>query len=200
MRAMNGATRALELVAPHCDLVDRLRAVPPAAAMRGVFYHHIDGYMRKAGLQDAYRSYFPETVSALPFYPLSDYMLRLATAGALVASPERLHEGMREIARGNAASFVQSLLGRTLIRLLSNDPAKLTEQGLAARRQTHRYGRWSLIRHAPRVLEVVYEDEFLWIESVVVGSAEGTYVGCAFPVHQEHTLRSRFSGSTIHSW
>jgi hypothetical protein len=107
---------------------------------------------------------------------------------------------MREIARGNAASFVQSLLGRTLIRLLSNDPAKLTEQGLAARRQTHRYGRWSLIRHAPRVLEVVYEDEFLWIESVVVGSAEGTYVGCAFPVHQEHTLRSRFSGSTIHSW
>lgn len=197
---MDGAARALEFVAPHCDIVERMRAVPPAAAIRGIFYQNIDGYLRKAGLHEAYRSYFPESASALPYYPLNDYMLRMATAGALVTSPERLHEGMRAISRGSAANFAQSLLGKTLIRLLSNDPAKLTEQGLAARRQTHRYGRWSIVRHSPRCLEVVYEDEFMWIESVVVGAAEGTYVGCPFPVHQKHTLRSRFSGSTIHSW
>lgn len=197
---MNGPPSALELVAPHCDLVDRLQAVPPAAAVRGIFHHNVEGYLRKVGRLDAFRSYFPNSVSALPFYPLSDYMLRLATAGALVASPARLHDGMREICRDHAASFARSLLGRTLIRLLSNDPARLTEQGLAARRQTHRYGRWSLIRHGPRQLEVVYEDEYVWIESAVAGAAEGTYVGCPFAVHQEHRIRSRFSGSTIHSW
>lgn len=198
---MDGVSRALELIAPHCDIVDRLRCVPPAAAIRGVFFQNIERYLRQVELLGEFRRYFPDDrISALPYYPLSDYLVRVATAGALVSSPATLHEGMRRMCRCHATSFADSLLGKTLIRLLSSDPARLTEQGLAARRQTHRYGRWTLVRHGPRALEVVYEDEYIWIESAVAGAAEGTYVACSSPVHQEHILRSRFSGSTIHSW
>jgi uncharacterized protein (TIGR02265 family) len=200
MPAMNGTSRALELVADHCDLVDRLRALPPSAAVHGLYHQHVEKTLYQCGRLEVYRAYFPSPVSALRHFALGDYLLRLATAGALVAGPEKLHEGMREITRGHAAAFAQSLLGRALFRLLANDPRKLIEQGVAARRLTHRYGRWSLIQHGPRTVEVVYEDEFAWIDSAVAGAAEGTFAGLDFPVHQRHTQRSRFSGSTIHSW
>lgn len=200
---MNGSTvsRALQLVSPHCDIEDRLPAVPPSAAIRGLFIHNVEKHLRRVGQFEAYREYFPsDDYHALPLYPLSDYMVRLAVAGALVASPAELHAGMREITRSYARRVAESLLGKTLIRLLANEPGRLTEQGLAARRQTHHYGRWTLLRHGPRELEVIYEDEYCWILSAVAGAAEGTYEGLPMRVEHEHRLCSRFVGSTIHRW
>lgn len=193
--------QALELVAPHCDIVDRLRHVPPAATMRGVFFHNVEGQLERMGRLPAYRAYFPDDrFFSLPFYPLSDFLVRLACAGAIVASPARLHDGMRAITRGHATTFVQSLLGRALVRLLSRDPVRLTEQGIAARRQTYGYGRWTIERLTPRSLRVVYEDEFQWIESAVAGAAEGTYVACVPEVQLETVLSGRFTGHTTMRW
>jgi uncharacterized protein (TIGR02265 family) len=192
---------ALELVTPHCDIADRLRYVPPSAALRGLWFHNIEREVQQAGCWAAYRSYFPdEQYSALPYYPLSDYLLRYACAGALIETPERLHHGMHRIARTQAGGFMRSLLGRTLVRLLSPDPLRLCEQGMAARRQSYRYGRWTIVSHAPNQFEVVYEDEYLWIESVVDGAARGTFETVGFDVTVETKLTSRFSGSTVMSW
>jgi uncharacterized protein (TIGR02265 family) len=192
---------ALELVAPHCDIVDRLRHVPPSAAIRGLFFKNITYQLEQAGALPAFRAYFPDDQhGALPFYPLSDFLLRLACAGALLRTPAALHDGMRVLCRGHKVAFTSSLLGRALLRLLSREPRRLTEQGLAARRQTYRYGRWSLVQHEPTVLEVVYEDEYQWIESAVMGSAEGTYESCLPAVQIETRLHSRFSGSTFLRW
>ena len=198
---MDGTRRAIELVRPYLDIEERLPSVPPSAAIRGLFIHNVENHLKRIGLFAHYQGYFPgDRYAALPYYPLSEYMVRLALAGALIATPAEVHSGMREITRTYARRFADSLLGRTLIRLLANEPGRLTEQGLAARRQTHRYGRWTLLRHGPRELEVVYEDEYCWIESAVAGAAEGTYEGLPMYVQHEHRIRSRFSGSTIHRW
>ncbi|MDB4984864.1 MAG: hypothetical protein JWN04_42 [Myxococcaceae bacterium] len=192
---------ALELVAPHCDIVDRLRHVPPSAGVRGLFFNNLKTQIELAGRLGAYEAYFPDDRhSAMPYYPLADFMLRLACAGALVTTPAEVHEGMRVIARGNVHAFSQTLLGRTLLRLLAREPRRLTEQGLAARRQTHRYGRWTMLEHGPSELELIYEDEYQWIESAVSGAAEGTYAACVPSVNVETRLSSRFSGSTLLRW
>jgi uncharacterized protein (TIGR02265 family) len=206
-------THALELVAPHCDLVDRLRFIPPAASVRGMFFQNIEAQVERMGQSSAYHSYFPDDrYAALTYYPLSEFLLRLSCAGAVVSSlehgaaestgpaPERIHDGMRAITRGHATTFVQSLLGRTLVRLFSREPLRLTEQGLAARRQTHRYGRWTLQQVSSTHVQVVYEDEYLWIQSAIHGAAEGTYVTCLPEVRLETEVTGRFSGRTNIRW
>ncbi len=191
---------ALELVAPHCDIEERMRLVPPSARVRGVLFRPIYAQLEKRGLLQAFNEYFGHRRAAIPFYPLTDYLLSLAVAGALVATPSKLHEGMFAISKGNASEIVESLLGRALLRLLARDPVRLTEQGLAARRQTMAYGHWSIVRHGERAIEMVYENEYTWIDSAIAGSAVGTFEACGLTPRIETRLVDRFNGSTRIEW
>ena len=112
--------RVLELVGGYCDLEERLALVPPSARVRGLFIRTVGAGLQKAGKSEAYRALFDQTrFSPLRFYPVTDYLVHLAAGGALLAGPEHVHQGMREVSRGNAVAFSESLLGRTLLRALS---------------------------------------------------------------------------------
>jgi len=198
---MDGGSRAFELVRPHCDIAVRLQAVPPSASLRGLYFRNLETQVERAGRLDVYRSYFPDDHHGrLPYYPLTDYLLRLACAGAVLESPARLHDGMFSIARSYSTTFAESLLGRTLIRLLSRDPVRLSEQGIAAKRQTANYRHWQIVRHEPNVIEMRYEDEFQWIESVMAGAAQGTFDACGIAAKLETSMRSPYNGSTFVRW
>lgn len=199
---MHAYQRAIDLVAPYCDIVERMESLPPAARVRGLYLRTVETEMERRGKMAAYSELIPVRRRSWPlaWHPVNDYLVRLAVAGALIASPERLHEGIREIARANAMDFANSLLGRALIRLLARDPVRLSEQALAARRQTTNYGRWELIRHGATRIEMVYVNEYVWIESAIAYSAVGAFEACRLPVEAETTLVDRFNGSTMISW
>jgi uncharacterized protein (TIGR02265 family) len=198
---LSSVDRAIELVAPHCDIVDRLKAVPPSAQTRGVWIKNVEKQVEQRGVMPAYREYFPyDRFGALPYYPLSDFLIRLACAGALVTTPERVHEGMFLITKGNAESFMETILGRIMLRVLSRDPVRLLEQGMAARRQSFSYGHWELRRHSEREVEVVHQGEYWWIESGVAGAAAGTFEACNIVARTETKLIDRFNGSTFCRW
>src|SRR6516225_9544298 len=132
---------ALELVAPHCDIEERLVHVPETARVRGMFFGNIHAALERVGKLAKYRRYFPrEKYSMIPYYPLRDYLLRIAVAGAIYRTPKTLHEGMFEITRGHADTFMSSILGRVLLRFYERNPIRVSEQGLAARRQSLTYG------------------------------------------------------------
>lgn len=205
MAAMNGPRfqldRAIELVAPHCDIKERLDAVPPSARVRGLYLKSLESVLQHVGRVGLYHEYFRgERWSPVRMYPLRDYMIRLAVAGAALQSPERVHDGMRDVWRTNATTFASSLLGRTMLRLLSHDPVRLTEQGLAARRQTYQYGHWEIARHAPRSIEMIYREEYIWIESAITGGAIGAFESCGIEAKLETKLVNRFDGSTLITW
>ena len=192
---------AIELVAPHCDIVERLAVVPPSARVRGLYLNSFESMLERAGRAALYRRYFAnERWSALRMYPLRDYLIRLAVAGAALRGPERIHEGMHDVWRTNATTFASSILGRTMLRLLSHDPVRLTEQGLAARRQTYQYGHWSIVRHGPRSIEMVYREEYIWIESAIAGGAVGAFETCGIKADLQTKLINRFDGSTLINW
>ncbi len=200
-RGVSSIDRAIELVAPYCDIVDRLKVVPPSAQTRGVWIRNVEKQVERHGATAAYRRYFPyDRYGALPHYPLSDFLIRLACAGALVASPERVHDGMFLITKGNAESFMETILGRVMLRVLSRDPVRLLEQGMAARRQSFTYGHWELRRHSEREVEVVHQSEYWWIESGVAGAAAGTFEACNIVAQTETKLIDRFNGSTFCRW
>jgi len=193
--------RVIELVAPYCDIVERLELVPPSARVRGIYFQNVETQVAKHGLLDPYREYFPsDRYSALPFYPVAEILVRRACSGALLTSPERVHEGMFLIAKGNATAFAESLLGRMMLRKLSPDPMRLLEQAIAGRRQSTTYGHWEIRRHGDRALEVVYREEYSWIESAIAGAAHGTFEACGLTAQIETTLIDRFNGSTLFRW
>jgi uncharacterized protein (TIGR02265 family) len=191
----------LDIVAPYCDIRERLQLVPAAARVRGLYFRSLVSELKQAGKLTEYRALFPDdNWSAMELYPLSSYILRLACSGALLASPERVHEGMHDIMRANATAFADSLLGKAMLRLLSRDPVRLTEQALAARRLTHLYGHWEIARHGPRCIEMIYHEEYVWLESAAVGAARGTFEACGLSPMLETRLKDRFNGSTLVRW
>jgi uncharacterized protein (TIGR02265 family) len=193
--------RAIALVAPYCDIEDRLRVIPPSAQVRGIFLKSMEQTITRCGLLAQYREYFPtDSYSSFPFYPIGELLIRCACGGALLTSPERVHDGMVLVTKGNAEAFMSSLLGRVMLRALSRDPFRLLQQAMAARRQSFTYGHWELKRHSGRELEVAYTDEFWWIESAALGSAQGTFDACGLNVRIRTELKDRLNGSTFFSW
>lgn len=184
----------------HSDLHERLRAVPPSAKVRGLYFRSTITVLTAAGKIDEYRELFPEDYSAMRWYPTSDYLIRLAVGAALLTTPERIHEGMREIGRRNAVAFAESLLGRTMLRLLSHDPQKLLRQACAGRRQSYLYGRWEVEFIEDRAAEMRMNEEYIWIESNLVGAAEGTFESIGLAVSVECELTSPFEGRHILRW
>jgi len=203
MRAMPTASegKALDLVAPHCDIVTRLGDVPPSARVRGLYFRSVLGVLRSRERLASYDEYFPgERWSSLTFYPVGDYLLRAAVAGALLTSPQSLHEGVFEIGRQNATAFAASLLGRAMLRILDRDPVRLTQQGLAARRQSMSYGEWAIKQAGPRELEMTYHGEYMWIESAIAGAAVGTFESCGVKAELKTVLTDKYNGSTVVRW
>lgn len=193
--------RALELVAPHCDIEERLRAVPPAARIRGLAFRPITAVLQKAGKIGEYQELFgPQPVSSMALYPLGDYLLRLACAGAILRSPAEVLQGMFEVSLETAREYANSMLGRALIHLLARDPFRLAQQGVAMHRQTHLYGHWELVRHGPRDMEMMYYDEYEWIEHSVAGAAQGTFEAVGASVQITTVARDRWTGSTRVHW
>ncbi len=193
--------RAIALVASHCDIEERLSLVPPSACVRGIYFNAIEKQLAARDKLMQYKEYFPsDRFGALAFHPISAYLPRLACAGAIMTSPDRVHEGILLITKANARAFMDSLLGRLMLRVLSGDPFRLMEQAMAGRRQSTNYGHWELVRHGDRSLEVAYRQEYMWIESAIAGAGLGTFEACGLTVKMESRLVDRLNGSSIYSW
>jgi hypothetical protein len=192
---------ALEYVAPYCDIKARLAAVPLEARVRGVAFRSITAALEEAEKLAGYIERFGLVrYESLAFYPLAEYLIRLASAGAFLRSPQDLYLGMGEIARKNAREMTQSVLGQTLIHALASDPKSLIEQGLAMRRQVFDYGRWEFVHHAPRHIEVRYTDEYVWIEQANTFAALGTFDACRIKPRITTRLETPYSGSHHIEW
>jgi uncharacterized protein (TIGR02265 family) len=196
---MGLSTRIRSLV-EHCDLEQRLPLVPASAKLRGLYFKNTVAVVREADRLEHFLEIYPESYSAVRWYPVSEFLERLAVAGALLKGPENVHLGMRAIGRHNARAFADSLLGKALIRLLDRDPVRLLKQASSGRRQSCKYGRWELTFDRPGRAVMQMHEEYLWIESYVLGAAEGTMEATGRDVTVSYELDSQFSGRHLLEW
>lgn len=192
--------RALDFVGAHCDLEKRLAEIPPAARVRGIWARSFENELERRGSLDPYLQIFGGRPPALTWLPCGELVARLAVAGALYTSPRELHDGMRSMARAQSVQFSDSLLGRTLIRLLSPDPVRVLQQGAAARRQTCNYGHWDYDFSHPRRVIIRHRDEYMWLESHVLGSAEGTFAAIKVEAQFELETTDTYNGVMNITW
>jgi uncharacterized protein (TIGR02265 family) len=193
-------TTLFEEVCRHTDLAERLTLLPPSARVRGLGFRTIEAHMTRAGRIEQYRAMFPERFPALLWHPTRELLIRLTAAGALLSGPARTHEGMFEIGRQYTLVFAESLLGRALFRFLSRDPKKLLQQGLAGRRQSVEGGHWTLTFPEEHTAVMTMTEEYLYIESYLLGAAQGTFDAIGVPVRTEVKLLDRFTGQHVLSW
>lgn len=192
--------RAIEEVSRFCDLTERLSLVPPSAAVRGIYFRSIETVLEHAGLIERFRALFPDTVATMRWAPVSEFLIQLTVGAALLKGPERVHEGMFEIGCQNARIFAESLLGKIMLRLLSRDPRKLLEQAVAGRRQSYNVGHWEL-RFADDYTAVMrLVEEYCYLESYMLGAAQGTFEAAGIPVIAEAKLEDRFTGTHTLRW
>ncbi len=187
-------------VSRHCDLAERLALVPPSAQVRGIYFRSIERAVAAAGHQERFEALFPERFASVLWHPAAEFLPRLAVGGALLRGPARVHEGMFEIGRGNALAFAESLLGRTLLRILDRDPRRLLRQAIAGRRQSHSFGRWDLELVGERQAIVNMNEEYIYIDSYLRGAAQGTFDAVGVPVSVEVVLQDRFNGQHVLRW
>lgn len=195
-----GQDEVLTEVSRYCDIEERLTLIPPSAKVRGVYCRSIDSALTEAGKIKRYRELFPRELGSLQWHPCGEFLKRLVVASALLVGPQRVHEGMLEIARRNALEFARSLLGRMLMRLLSRDPKKLLLQGVAGRRQTLSYGNWQVTFPEERMAVVSMVEEYLYIDSYSLGSARGTFDAIGVELDARVELNTKFDGRHILRW
>lgn len=190
----------LDQVRGYCDVVDRLKRVPPGAGVRGIALHALWRTLRAADKLDAFRALFPERHNAIQWIPMEEFLLRLVVAGALLRGPADVHGGMYEIGRGNATAFAASLLGQLLLRGLSKDPRLVLMQGQAGRRQMVRGGTWTLTFLGAREACIQMVDEYLYIESYILGAAYGTFEAIQVSAQVQVELEGAFCGRHLIRW
>ena len=191
---------AIAEVSACCDLKERVALVPPSAMIRGQYFRAIEAALSDPGKAARYRALFPERRSALGWYPVRDFLPCLTVGAAILRSPERVHDGMFQLGRGNAKMFTESVLGRLMLRLLSRDPQRALRQALAGRRQSARPARWELSFPEERMAVMSLIEEYGYIESYMLGAAHGTFEMIAVPVRIECVLEDRFTGKHIFRW
>ncbi|MFT3921879.1 MAG: TIGR02265 family protein [Myxococcales bacterium] len=197
---MDARRYAIDQVAEHCDLSERLKLLPPSASSRGFFFRSIDNVLERAGKMDRFERIFPERISGLRYYPVSELLIRLTVGAALLRGPEQVHAGMFEIGRNNVSAVMGSLLGKMMLRFLAIDPRLLLQQGVAGKRQTSNFGRWDLSFPEEHTAQVSMTEEYLYIESYMLGAAQGTFEAVGVPVSVKASLVDRFTGTHTLRW
>jgi hypothetical protein len=74
------------------------------------------------------------------------------------------------------------------------------QQGVAARRQSSSYGRWTLVFPDERSAVMSMTEEYVYIESYLLGAAQGTFDAVGVPVETEVVLEDRFNGRHVLRW
>jgi uncharacterized protein (TIGR02265 family) len=190
----------LDQVRGYCDVVDRIKRVPPGTAVRGIALHALERRLQDADKLDPFHALFPTRYNAIQWIPMDEFLVRLVVGGALLRGPADVHGGMYEIGRANATTFAASLVGQLLLRGLAKDPRLALIQGQAGRRQMAQGGFWTLTFLGAREACVQMVDEFLYIESYMLGAAYGTFEAIQVPAQIEVELEDPFHGRHLIRW
>ncbi len=191
---------AFQEVCRYCDVQRRLATVPPSAKMRGAFFRSIERVLGNAGLGERFETMFPTRPTSVLWYPMSEFLVQLTVGAAMLTGAARVHEGMSEIGRRNAVAVSETLFGRALLRLLSHDPRKVLLQGAAVRRQCNNVGTWDLTFPDDHSALMIMKEEYLYMESYLLGAAYGTFETIGVPVKIECTLDDPYNGRHVLVW
>ena len=132
-------------------------------------------------------------------YPVAEYLRRLVVAGALVASPEKVHEGMLNLHRMSVRYF-RGLVGRAIVSLVRPTPLGFFQQIARSRMHIATYGRWIIDPIAEHKMRVRILDEPVYVESAQLGGVLSSLNVCGVEGSAKLEMHEPFSGTFTVEW
>jgi len=192
----------LEAARDQLRLDERLAKIPSTAAVRGVWFSMMPQHMKRIGrgAEAAYRAsgcVKPRTLYKL--YAVGEFLEELLV-GSAITRPDDAAEGMREIWRHNIDAFTNSLLGRSVARLVRPSPTTALRWVERSRHLSCNYGDWWVEAITPQYSVMHLHEEYIWIESAHLGGAEGMLDAIGVKASVEAELLSDFDGRLHIRW
>jgi len=183
-------------------LADRVASVPEYAKVRGIWFTVTAQHMRRSG--EAARLAWQAASGAKArriyrLYRVRDLLEELAIAGA-IENPDDPREGIRTIWQAGVATFVHSLIGRSVARLARPDPMTALRWVERSRHLSCNYGTWWLEQISSDYAIMHVRDEYIWLDCAHRGGAEGTLQICAASISVEPEMTSPFHGKLHLRW
>lgn len=192
-----------DAAAAHCDVVDRLEKVRDDQRVRGVWFAMLRDELRRRG-PEVYGEFEREVglheAVTFKMYPVSDYIRRLVVAGALVASPDRVHEGMYDLHRSSVNYFARSVLGRAVVSLVKPTPLAFLEQVQRSRSLIASFGAQRVTAVSPRCIRVHHVDDPVYVESAQLGGLQSVFDVCGVEARIRVEMRTPFDGVLTAEW
>ncbi len=192
-----------DAAAVHCDAVERLARVRDDQRVRGVWFGMLRDELRRRGPQiygEFEREVGLHEAVTFKMYPVADYIRRLVVAGALVASPERVHEGMRDLHRSSVGYFARSVLGRAVVSLVRPTPLSFLQQVQRSRALIASFGAQHVTAVGERCIRVHHVDDPVYVESAQRGGLESVFDVCGVEARIHVEMRTAFDGVLTAEW
>jgi uncharacterized protein (TIGR02265 family) len=186
----------------HTDLAWRLAQIPDAAACRGVYFNMIDERAGNLGpaTQLEYRRFFQlHRFSPFQFYPVKDYLTRIATVAQIHFGGPGIYDGLFEIQKSAFGAWRRTLMGRAAFAIFGKDFAGLLnalERAYATRMATN-YTDLRVTREGPDRFRVTFVNEYVYIEHSMTGALTGVAELCDVRVKTETYLTDPFNGEVV---
>lgn len=184
----------------HTDLEWRLRAVPAEAACRGAFLNMLDEQATALGVRDEYRRFFGVyRFAPLRFYPVKDYMTRLAILSQMAFGDERIYEGIRSIHGASVDTWIHTPIGRLAMAMATpsyGSILRILQRGYATRSTTN-YGALEILESTDRRHVVRAEGEYVWIEHAMAGAAATMARVCRLDAEVTAIMDEPFRGVVV---
>jgi uncharacterized protein (TIGR02265 family) len=183
-------------------LDERLAKIPSTAGVRGVWFNMMPQHLKRIGrgAEAAYRAAGcgkPRTLYKL--YAVGEFLEELLIGGA-ITRPDDAAAGMREIWRHNIDAFYQSLIGRSVKRLVRPSPATALRWVERSRHLSCNYGSWWVEAVTPEYSVMHLNNEYIWIDSAHLGGAEAMLDACGVNGSVNAELLSDFDGRLHIRW
>ncbi|HEY1697919.1 MAG TPA: TIGR02265 family protein [Polyangiaceae bacterium] len=197
---MSSVSVDLNRAAEALALEERIRRIPSTAKVRGVFFHLMDGQLRKRGLAASpeWRLAAEASRRMHALYPAADFLRAMTVAGALVDPDPR--QGVRLIFSEGAPFAANTWIGRAFRAALSPDPLQALRWLERSHDYVCNYGRWRLEERAPGRATLHMFDEYCWIDSLHLGGCEGLLRACGVTGSVHATMDGMFSGRLEIFW
>ncbi len=174
------------------DLEWRLTQIPDWACSRGVFFNMLDGQadLLGPGVQAEYRAFFRiHRFSPFRFYPTRDFLTRLVVLSQIGWGSQQIHAGMRMLMATAFDAYANTIVGRAALGIIQPD-LKYVLRFMAFNWKSGgavNYSEFRLLEEGPDRYRVSVNNEYVYLESAMVGGFEGTarLFGTPVDVHCE---------------
>jgi uncharacterized protein (TIGR02265 family) len=167
----------------HVPIVveEHVRALPPGATCKGLFFHDLIDQLRKAAPNSSIL--LPGGLGAQRYvhffdYPYADYMRMLHATAQAVFPGVPVGEGLRRLGRKTYVALLNSQIGRVIFGVLGDDFLSVIKLGVRGYQVSMNFGRLDTEVIENEHIRYYFRNLPAYLETFQVGVVEGAMQAC----------------------